>query len=65
MTAEKVRENLAYACGRAGSAVNWAREHKISPAYISDVLNGRKEPGEKILGALGLVRIIDYRKVSA
>lgn len=65
MTAEKVRETLAYACGRAGSAINWAGDHKISAAYVSDVINGRKEPGKKILDALGLIRVIDYRKVSA
>ncbi len=28
----------------------------VSPSYLSDVLAGRREPGPKILAALGLSR---------
>lgn len=38
----------------------WAKAHGISPAYVSDVIQGRREPGEKILKALGLKRIVSY-----
>jgi hypothetical protein len=37
-----------------------ARELKISPQYLSDVLNDRKKPGDKILKALGLERLVVY-----
>jgi DNA-binding transcriptional regulator YdaS (Cro superfamily) len=39
----------------------WARSHGISPAYVSDVINGRREPGPAILDALGIERVVTYR----
>lgn len=44
------------------SQAQWAREHGISPGYVNDVLNGRREPGKAILEALGLERVVSYRK---
>lgn len=32
----------------------------ISEAYLSDILNDRREPGEKLLQALGLRRVVQY-----
>lgn len=34
----------------------------VSPAYLSDVINGRREAGEKMLAALGLEKVVSYRK---
>jgi len=34
----------------------------VSDAYLSDVLNGRKDPGESILEPLGLERVVTYRR---
>ena len=34
----------------------------FSQQYLCDVLRGRKEPGAKILDALGLERVITYRR---
>lgn len=59
MDAERVLKILSERCGDNVSA--WAREHDISPAYVSDVLHRRREPGEKILTALGIERVIEYR----
>ena len=42
----------------------YAREWGISDAYLSDVLAGRREPGEKILTALGYERNVSYRKLN-
>ncbi len=39
----------------------FADEFGISQAYISDVLCGRREPGEKILDALDLERVTAYQ----
>ena len=47
---------------RAGNQTRWCIENDVSPAYLSDVLKGRREPGEKILAALGLERITYYRQ---
>lgn len=41
----------------------FAKEHDISIAYVNDVIRGRKEPGIKILNALGLEKLpAVYRK---
>lgn len=45
----------------AGSQRNLAKKLGVSPMFICDIIKGRREPGEKILKALGLqknVRII-------
>lgn len=35
----------------------------VTPPYLHDVLNGRREPGPRILKALGLERAVVYGKV--
>lgn len=39
-----------------------AIELGVSPQYLSDVLNERKEPGSGILDPLGLERVVTYRR---
>ena len=46
--------------GRTQTAL--ADELGVSPAYLSDVLRGAKEPGKKILEPLGLYRVVTYRR---
>lgn len=41
----------------------WAETHKVAASYLSDVLNGRRDPGKKVLAALGYERVVLYRKV--
>jgi hypothetical protein len=48
-----------------GSNVNAARHLGVSPAYVSDVLTGRREPGKGILEPMGLERVVTYRKKRA
>ncbi len=50
---------------RAGSQKDLAARIGVSPTYISDVLNERKEPGEGILEPLGLERVVTYRRKKA
>lgn len=40
--------------------IAWAKSHGVSPAYVSDVIAGRREPGKKILKALGLEKVVTY-----
>jgi hypothetical protein len=40
-----------------------AAELGVSPQYLNDVLARGKEPGEKILKALGLRRVVRYERV--
>lgn len=34
----------------------------VPPGYLSDVMNGNREPGEKFLKPLGLKRVTYYEK---
>ena len=61
MTIEGVRKMLADQF-KAGTAKEWSKKHSMSAAYVSDVLKGRRDPGAKILKALGLELVKDYRK---
>ena len=61
LSADTVRLQLAAACREAGSQKAWAAAHGVSGAYLCDVLKGNREPGESILAALGLVRVVGYR----
>lgn len=45
---------------RAGGQGTWAKQFGLSPQYVSDVLNGRRDPGAGILIALGLQKIVTY-----
>ena len=35
----------------------------LSAQYLQDIKDGRREPGKKLLDALGMVKVIDYQKV--
>jgi len=61
MTTDDVRKMMLDACDAAGSAAAWAAKHGISRAYVTDVRLGRREPGAKILAALGVVKDVTYR----
>jgi len=60
----EVCRRLGAACKAAGSQRAFAEKHGLSAAYVCDVLNARREPGESILNALGLVRVVRYRAKS-
>lgn len=61
MDKERLVETLKLACEKVGGQGAWARERGVSATYVSDVIQGRKEPGDKVLAALGLERVVTYR----
>lgn len=63
MTHEQLIDKLKDMAGKAGSQLTLAKQLGVSPSYLSDVLNGRREPGKAILCALDLQAITEYRKV--
>jgi hypothetical protein len=63
LTDTEVRGRLRRACEDAGSQKLWAEWHGLSQAYVSDVIRGKADPGEGILRALQLERIVRYREV--
>ena len=62
-TTDKVLADLRKACASAGSQIAWCEANEFSPAYVSDVLNGKRDLGGRVLGALGFERVVLYRKV--
>ena len=64
MTEQQLNKRLRLACEELGSQYQWATKFKLSPAYVSDVVRGRRQPGQAILKALGLERVITYREVA-
>jgi DNA-binding transcriptional regulator YdaS (Cro superfamily) len=63
MTADDVRAMLRRACKDAGSQSAWADLHNLSAAYVSDVINGRRDPGDAICSALEIKAELSFRKV--
>lgn len=61
LTERDVIDRLRAAVHEAGSQKACAEKFGISQMYLSDVLNGRRSPGEKILDALGLEAQIVYK----
>lgn len=60
LSMDEVRQLLGIACMAQGSQYQWATKHKLSPAYVSDVLAGRRDPGISILKAIGLKKVVVY-----
>lgn len=65
MTVNDVRRLLREACEDAGGQAAFARSIRISREMVRLVLAGERKPGEAILGALGLERVVNvtYRRV--
>jgi len=62
MDRENVLALLRQKCDEAGGQKAWAAVHGVSQVYVSDVLAGRREPAGKIIAALGLERVVTFRK---
>lgn len=50
-------------CKEAGGQSAFAKQHGVSVAYVSDVINGRKDPGPALLRAIGVKRVVTYEVV--
>jgi DNA-binding transcriptional regulator YdaS (Cro superfamily) len=61
-TSDQMRALLQDACDIAGSQKEWARLNKVSDAYVSDVLHGRRDVSDTICKALGYERIISFKR---
>lgn len=62
MTKGDVIAELRKAVEAAGSKAKWAEKAGVSQQYVGDVLSGRRDPGEGILKALWLERVVTYRR---
>jgi hypothetical protein len=64
MTLNDVLKLLADRCDARESQAAWAKANNLSPSYVSDVLNRRRDPGDSILLALGVERVVGYRPIA-
>lgn len=62
LTVEQLREWTRKELGEWPDQGAFAAANNISSAYFSDFLNGKREPGEKMLAALGFERVVRYRR---
>lgn len=60
MDLNQVLNILEQNCRKAGSRLAWAKAHEVSPSYVNTVFSGRREPGKKILDALGITKRVEY-----
>jgi len=54
---------LRQSCRDAGGQSAFARKHGVTAAYVSDVLNGRQDPGPALLKAIGVRKVVRYEVV--
>lgn len=64
MTKERVIAMLEQMAGELGSQKDLAQQLGIAPSYLSDVMAGKREPGDKIIRQLGLKKVVVYEKGS-
>jgi hypothetical protein len=57
-----IRPMLRRMASRLGTQTALAYQLGIHPAYLNDVLNGRRDPGPAILEPLGYERVVIYRR---
>ena len=62
LTEQDVIERLRAAAAAAGSQRQFAKAHGFTPAYVHDVLHGKRAPAQRILDALGIERVTYYRE---
>ena len=60
ITQDELRGHLEEAVRKAGTQTAWARRHRISVAYVNDLLRERKEFSDTIARKLGYRRVVMY-----
>ena len=60
---ERMKKMLETAVNISGSQKVFAKQAGISEQYLSDVLNGRRDIGDKLLKWFGLERVTYYRRI--
>lgn len=65
MTVDDVLVALRNAISVAGTTKAWALQHGFAPSYIGDVLGRHRPPSDRVLEALGLEKVVTYRRLNA
>lgn len=61
LTEDEVRESLRVAIEAAGGQRNFAKTYGFTPAYVNDVVHGRRAFADRILQAIGIERVTTYQ----
>jgi hypothetical protein len=64
MTKEALVRDLQKRIESAGSQYRVADSLEVSNSHLTDVLQGRRDPGPKLLRALGLTKVVTYQKAA-
>lgn len=62
ITRDELTARIQAAVKVAGSQRALAKQWDVSPSYVTDLLRGLRDPGPKILDALGIERVVTYRE---
>ena len=60
---QKIRDLIKAECVKAGSQSNLAKRCGISAGYMSQIVNGEREPAEILCYLIGIERVVTYRKI--
>jgi transcriptional regulator with XRE-family HTH domain len=63
MTPEQFHQYLEAQVLKYGSQKALAQHCGVGQAYLSDVLRGNREPGFKIVAALGFKKVVTYERL--
>lgn len=59
-TADDVLSVLRDECTSLGSQKAWAKKQGVSPAYVNDILQGRREISDRVAEMLGFERHVIF-----
>ena len=65
MTREQLVRKLESMVSEEGSQVAVASKLGVSPSYLSEIMRGTREPGEKFLSALNLEKHVVFKERTA
>lgn len=65
LSEREVIERLREACRVAGNQAAFAKLHGLTPAYVGDVIHGRRQLADKILRAIGIEKVVTYRPIDS
>lgn len=64
LTLKDVRAELRDMLNEVGSQAALARKLGVTATHVGDLLDGTREPGDKVLPALGLKKVTFYTHIS-
>jgi transcriptional regulator with XRE-family HTH domain len=64
MTKQQLIKGLYKLIDKFGTQKELANKLQVTPAYLNDVLNGRREPNKEFLAQLHLKKVVRYEKIT-